>query len=168
MNKGNKQNQKQEEAVEEISVEESEQTEVEEKKDTSDDKIQELENQFKRAVADYRNLEKRVQDERVQMVQFANKDLLLKLFPAFDMLFLAEKYVTDEGLKLSVKKLTEVLKEVGVERIETEGKEYNPHLMEVVVTEAGEENKVLQELRPGFTLFGKVLRPAHVKVGKKE
>jgi molecular chaperone GrpE (heat shock protein) len=40
--------------------------------------------------------------------------------------------------------------------------------MEVVVTEAGEENKVLQELRPGFTLFGKVLRPAHVKVGKKE
>lgn len=161
-------NNKQEEVAQDNIVEEVEKVEAVEEHDESEDKIQELENQFKRAVADYRNLEKRVQDERIQMIQFANRDLLLKLFPAFDTLFLAEKYVEDAGLKLSIKMLTESLKEVGVERIETEGKDYNPHLMEVVTTDAGEENKVLQELRPGFTLFGKVLRPAHVKVGKKE
>jgi len=44
---------------------------------------------------------------------------------------------------------------------------FNPEKMEVVTTIHGEENKVLEELRPGYMLNGKLLRPAQVTVGKK-
>ena len=130
-------------------------------------RIADLEDQLKRAVADYRNLEKRLEDEKREFVKFANRDLLLRLIPAFDTLFLAEKYVTDEGVKITIKHLQDALREVGVEKIQTEDQIFNPETMEALSTSEGEENKVLEELRPGYTLNGKLLRPAQVKVGKE-
>lgn len=130
-------------------------------------RVAELEDQLARAVADYRNQEMRFDDEKREFVRFANRDLLLRLIPAFDTLFLAEKYVTDEGIKITIKHLQESLRDVGVEKIQTEDQIFNPETMEAVSTSGGEENKVLEELRPGYTLNGKLLRPAQVKVGKK-
>lgn len=129
-------------------------------------RILDLENQLKRAVADYRNLEKRIEDEKKETIKFANKELLLRIIPAFDTLFLAEKYVVDEGIKLTIRALETALRDVGVERVKTEGEEYNPTLMEAVTTGEEEEDKVLEELRPGYLLNGKLVRPAQVKVGK--
>lgn len=136
-----------------------------EKKD-SDARLEDLENQLKRAVADYRNLEKRVQDEKRETAKFANLDLLSRLIPAFDTLFFAAKFTNDEGVKLTAKNLITVLGDVGVEKVKTEGEEFNPEVMEAIEAVDGDENKVTEEVRPGFTLFGKLLRPAHVKVGK--
>ncbi|OGH17722.1 MAG: nucleotide exchange factor GrpE [Candidatus Levybacteria bacterium RIFCSPHIGHO2_01_FULL_40_15b] len=130
-------------------------------------RVTELEEQLARAVADYRNLEKRFEDEKREFVKFANRDLLLRLIPAFDTLVLAEKYVTDEGIKITIKHLQESLRDVGVEKIQTEDQIFNPETMEALSTSEGEENKVLEELRPGYTLNGKLLRPAQVKVGKQ-
>ena len=131
-------------------------------------KIEDLENQLLRAVADYRNLEKRTEEEKREFVKFANRDLLLRLIPAFDTLFLAEKYIADEGIKLTAKHLQEALREVGVEQVKTDGEMFDAETMEAVTTEEGAENKVLEELRPGYTLNGRLVRPAQVKVGKKE
>ena len=130
-------------------------------------RVTELEEQLARAVADYRNLEKRFEDEKREFVKFANRDLLLRLIPAFDTLVLAEKYVTDEGIKITIKHLQESLRDVGVEKIQTEDQIFNPETMEALSTSEGEENKVLEELRPGYSLNGKLLRPAQVKVGKQ-
>lgn len=132
-----------------------------------EDKIKELEDNWKRAVADYRNLEKRMADERRDIILFANKEFLNRLLPAFDMLFLAEKHVNDEGLKITIKGLNDVLKDVGVERVKTIDEEFDPQTMECV-EKINEGSKVLQELRPGFLLNGRLLRPAMVKVGKEE
>lgn len=129
-------------------------------------KVAELEDQYLRAVADYRNLEKRVAEERLEYIKFANRELLERLLPSFDTLFLAEKYVQDDGLKLTIKTLYDALDQVGVKRIETVGKKFNPAIMECVETVEGEEEIVTDEVRPGFTLFEKTLRPALVKVGK--
>jgi molecular chaperone GrpE len=131
-------------------------------------KIVELEDQLLRAVADYRNLEKRFEDEKREFVKFANREMLLRLIPAFDTLFLAEKYVADEGIKLTIKHLQESLKGVGVERVQTSDKEFDVLLMEAVSTGDGEDGMVIEELRPGYTLNGKLVRPAQVKVGKAE
>ncbi len=131
-------------------------------------KIEDLENQLLRAVADYRNLEKRMEDEKREFVKFANRDLLLRLIPAFDTLFLAEKYVVDEGIKITVKHLREALKEVGVEQIKAEGEMFDAAKMEAITTEEGDEGEVLEELRPGYALNGKLIRPAQVKVGKNK
>ncbi len=129
-------------------------------------KVKELEDQLKRAVADYRNLEKRLEDEKSDFVKFANRELLARVLPSFDTLFLAEKYVTDDGIKVTIKHLQDALREAGVERIVTSGAVFDPEKMEAVTTDSGEENKVLEELRPGYLLNGKLLRPAQVKVGQ--
>lgn len=131
-------------------------------------KFEDVENQLKRAVADYRNLEKRMQEEKRENAKYANLDLLSKMIPAFDTLFLAAKYTNDEGVKLTAKNLISILKEVGVEKIKSEGEDFNPQLMEAIDVVDGEENKVVEEVRPGFTLYGKLLRPVHVKVGKAD
>lgn len=136
--------------------------------DSLEQKVSDLEDQLKRAVADYRNLEKRVEDERRDVIKFANRELLSTLLPAFDMLFLAEKYVSDDGLKITIKSLNDSLSNVGVTRVDTIEKEFDPHTMDAVESVDGPENIVVEEVRPGFELYGKLLRPAVVKVGKGE
>jgi molecular chaperone GrpE len=66
---------------------------------------------------------------------------------------------------LTIKTLYDALDQVGVKRIETVGKAFNPGIMECIETVEGEEDNVVEEVRPGFTLFEKTLRPALVKVG---
>lgn len=132
-----------------------------------ENKVKELEDRWKRSIADYRNLERRIEEEKKDWIKFANKDLLLKLFSGFEALLLAEKYVQDEGLKLSIKKLLEVLKDVGVERVKTLGEKYNADKMECIEVVDGKEDTVIEETSPGFLLYGKTLQPARVKVGKK-
>ncbi len=133
-----------------------------------EEKIKELDDQLKRAVADYRNLEKRFEEEKRLTIKFANRDLLLRLIPSFDTLFLAEKYIKDDGIKLTVKSLKDALKDAGVESVNVEGEVFNPEVMEAVAVVEGEDGMVLEELRPGYMLNGKLIRPAQVKVGKKE
>ncbi|MBI2330200.1 nucleotide exchange factor GrpE, partial [Candidatus Daviesbacteria bacterium] len=55
----------------------------------------------------------------------------------------------------------------GLEEIKTEG-EFNPALQEAVDTRAGDDNIILVVVRKGYTLNGKILRPAQVVVGKSE
>lgn len=142
-----------------------------EKNKISEEKQNELknvENQLKRALADYQNLEKRIASEKSEWIKIANKNLLLRLLPGLDSLILAQKHTQDEGIRLSIKHFLEILEEEGVKKIETEGKDFNPNLMEAVSTKDGEEGKVVEEVRTGYTLFDTILRPAQVTVGKKE
>jgi molecular chaperone GrpE len=127
-----------------------------------------LENQLKRALADYQNLEKRVVNEKSEWIKLANKGLLLRLLPALDNLILAEKHTQDEGTRLSINQILSAFKEEGVDKIETIGLDFDPNLMEAVHTTIGEEGKVIEEVRTGYTLFNQVLRPAQVAVGKGE
>lgn len=134
--------------------------------DRRDEKIFELEENLKRAVADYRNLERRSVEERVDAIKFGNKHLIEALLPAFDTLFLAGKFTTDESVKLTVKRILEILKENGIEIVVTSNAKYNAETMEVVEVIEGNEGMVLEEIRPGFVIYGKLIRPAQVKVGK--
>lgn len=128
---------------------------------------EELENQVKRVLADYQNLEKRVREERINWIKTANKELLLRLLPVLDTLILAGQHVQNQGLQLSIQQFLGVLKNEGVERIETVGKEFDPKLMECVDTVEGEEGKVVEEVRAGYTLNDQVIRPAQVRVGRQ-
>ncbi len=74
----------------------------------------------------------------------------------------------DKSLVISVKQFLDVLKSEGVTKIDAVGKEFDPHIMEAVATEDGEEGKVTSEVQTGYLMNDKLLRPALVKVGKKE
>jgi molecular chaperone GrpE len=129
--------------------------------------LKELEGKYKRALADYQNLEKRVREERIQWIKTASKDLLSRMLPIVDTLLLAQKHSDDKTLQVTTQQFLDLLKSEGVVRIETKDKKFDPKLMECISVEEGEEGKVLEELRAGFMLHDNVLRPAGVKVGKK-
>ena len=128
--------------------------------------VEDFENKYKRAIADYQNLQKRVQEEKSEWIRSANKDLLLRILTVLDTLILVYQHTQDKNVQVSIQQFLDVLKAEGVIKIETAGKDFNPHIMECITTESGEENKVLEEIRAGYMLYDKLLRPAQVKVGK--
>lgn len=131
-------------------------------------KIGDLENQVKRVLADYQNLEKRTAEEKRALIVSASKNLLLRLLPVLDTLMLASNHVKDQGLTLSVQQFLKVLEQEGVKPIgPTRNSKFNPSLMECVEVAEGEEGRVIAEVLPGYLLNDEVLRPTMVKVGKK-
>jgi molecular chaperone GrpE len=112
-------------------------------------------------------LERRSQEQKDLIRKFASEIVLERLFPALDTLKKAKDHLKDAGLDLAYKELVSVVSEQGVEEIKTVGEEFNPHEMECIEVVEGEDNKVVEQLRPGYKLYEKVLRVAQVKVGKK-
>lgn len=137
------------------------------KKEEGQEELENLNNQLRRSLADYQNLEKRVASEKSDWIRNANSQLLLRLLPALDTLMLAKKHLNDPGLDLSVQQFLDALKDEGVEKIQTENEVFDPNLMEAIQVVEGEEGKVVEEIRAGYTLYDKVLRPAQVAVGKE-
>jgi molecular chaperone GrpE len=161
-----KQTKKQEEQPEdELQEEQVVQTVEQNKIEELTDKFAEADAKYKRALADYQNLEKWMREQRGEWIKSANRDLLLRLLPILDTLLLAQQHSTDQTLQITVSQFFDILKSEGVTKIETAGKEFDPHLMEAITAVAGKENKVVDELRAGFALHDKVLRPAQVTVG---
>jgi molecular chaperone GrpE len=146
--------------------------ELEEVKDGQQDQLQEkldeAENKYRRALADYQNLEKRVIEDRREWIRSANKDLLLRLLPVLDTLVLASKHDENKNLAVSIGQFLDVLKSEGVTKIETIGKKFDPEIMECVSIVEGEDGKVIEEARSGFMLNDRLLRPAQVIVGEKK
>jgi molecular chaperone GrpE len=131
--------------------------------------IEDLTNKWKRALADYQNLEKRVKSEKEEFGNYANRELILKLLPVLDTFEKLEEHLKDEGLALALRQFRDILTQEGLEKIEVLGKEFNPQEMECVEVEEGkEENRVTEEVRAGYRLKGKVLRVAQVAVGKRK
>ncbi len=124
-----------------------------------------LENKWKRAMADYANLEKRIEKEKQDFVKFSNIILLEKLLDILDDLERCLLHCQDQGLKIIFDKFAKIIKDEGVEEIPVLGKNFDPNLMEAVETVPGTKGKVIEVLTKGYSVEGKVLRPAKVKVG---
>lgn len=131
-------------------------------------RINEFEEKYKRALADYQNLEKRTAGEKIQWIKIANKNLVLKLLPVLDTLMLACQNIKDKGLDIAISQFIDVLEQEGVHRIETAGKMFDPKTMEAVETVEGKEGIVIEEMRPGYMFDDIVIRAAMVKVGKEK
>ncbi len=121
-------------------------------------------NNWKRERADFINYKKEEAKRLEEFVKYANEDLILELIELVDDLEIVAKEVPGVGLDNVVKRFNELFKKYGVERIEVEGKKFNPELHEAIETE--KDGEKLKELRPGYTLHGKVIRPARVKLTK--
>jgi len=130
--------------------------------------VGQLDNNYKRALADYQNLQRRTQEEKTEWIMTANKQLVLKLLPILDTLMLAEEHTKDKSFTLTVQQFLQLLKEEGIERIKTIGESFDPLVMEAVETREGEDLKVLEELKAGFRSGEIIIRPAFVVVGKSK
>jgi molecular chaperone GrpE len=124
-----------------------------------------LDNQLKRSLADYQNLQRRTKEEKGTWIRSANRDLILKFLPILDTLFLAQKHLQDKGLELGIDQFIKLLDQEGVKRIETVEKDFDPMTMEAVSTMVGQKGKVLEESRAGYMLYDTIIRSAQVIVG---
>lgn len=131
-------------------------------------KLQELNEKYLRALADYQNLQKQTESWREEFVQYANSGLVTKILEVLDDLEKAQEHLQNEGLKLVIGKLHNILREEEVEELKLTGKEYNPAEAEVISTQPGEEDsKIVEVLQKGYRLKDKVIRPAKVVVSTK-
>lgn len=137
------------------------------------DKIKELETvvsdltgKWKRAAADYANLEKRHAREKEEWVGWSSIHLLLKVLPIFDDLEKAVAAHGGAGLALILRKFDDILRSEGLEEIKTVGEKFDPRFHECLEVERGEEGKIVAVLRKGYKIGEKVLRPAQVRVGQ--
>ena len=130
---------------------------------------------LRRVQAEFENYRKRVIKEQTALVDRATSGLVEQLLPVLDSFELALKNLdsagSDEiesvrkGLELVYAELLGVLEKAGLSRIEAEGKPFDPNVHEAVMQEGGDGEPVVTDvLRTGYTLKGRVLRPAMVKV----
>ncbi|MBI2607395.1 MAG: nucleotide exchange factor GrpE [Candidatus Doudnabacteria bacterium] len=136
---------------------------------------EELLNNWKRAAADLENFKKRKETEGKEILEYAKEMVVLRLMPSLQSLEQVlsfapkdEKYQKWlEGLRATIKQLEKTMEGLGVKKIATEGRKFDPHQHEAVQEiEGKEEDMIVDEVQPGFTLNNKVIIPAKVVVGK--
>jgi molecular chaperone GrpE len=134
--------------------------------------------QYLRAAADLKNYKRRTDEERANLIRNATAGLIMKLLPILDDFDLAMQHAPEDvrnsawfsGVEGVSRKLQLVLEGEGVRPIEAEGQPFDPNFHDAVMREdAGPEHagKVTQDLRRGYLLHDRVIRPSMVKVGQE-
>jgi molecular chaperone GrpE len=123
--------------------------------------------------ADFENYKKQMLRRQTEHLERANEALLESLLPVLDSFELALGALDDagepvrKGVELVYAEFVGALEKAGLERIDAEGKPFDPNEHEAVLHEEGEGEPVVTDiLRTGYRLKGRVLRPAMVKVAR--
>ncbi len=154
------------------------------KKDKADKKERSIEKELEemrallqRTQADFVNHRRRVEEDKATFVKFACNDLVGQLLPVLDNFALAARHVPEgiqkdnwvTGIQAIEKQLEQILQANGLEKLETTKTQFDPSLHEAVGTMSDnkhKDNEIIREELAGYTLNGKLLRPAKVIVNK--
>ena len=130
-----------------------------------------------RMAADFENYKKRARQEQLETIQHASAELINRLLPGLDDLHKALDHAPKgvdpswlKGVELSVRKLEEAFAAHGLEAIKSVGTRFDPKLHEAVGHEESDEHPedtVVSELRRGYRIRDRVVRPALVKLARR-
>lgn len=134
-----------------------------------------LNQQYLRLAADFDNYRKRQAQEREDLLKFGTENALKKMIEVLDNFERGKKALENvedctkvkESFDLVHKQVFDALTKLGLEVIETEGKEFDPNFHDAVMqtpTSEHSENIIINELQKGYKMGDKVLRPALVNV----
>jgi molecular chaperone GrpE len=143
-------------------------------------RIDELTRAYAALVEDNKAYRQRLERERQRVLEAERAEVAQTLLEAADDLERALSAVGEaqqgelqslvEGVRLSLGVLHRRIAAVGAERIPVVGLPFDPHLAEAVdavpIADAALDGLMLQEVRPGYRLGGRLLRPARVRVGR--
>ncbi len=122
---------------------------------------------YMRVLAEYDNFRKRSQKERDSTYQDAQISTIGLFLPVLDNLERAASAAeADEGVRMILKQFQDLLKKCGVEECGKEGEAFDPNFHNAVMHQEGEgagEPVIVQVLQKGYTLNGRLIRPAMVK-----
>ena len=139
---------------------------------------QQAKDQYLRTLAEFENTKKRLHREKEEFTKYAAESIVRELLPIVDSLDQALVAVDKQsdptaivkGVHLIYRQLLGLLEKEGVKRIPTIGEPFDPHQHEAVAQVEAHDGKaddtVAEEVQVGYTLHGKVIRPAMVKVAK--
>ncbi|MEW6608888.1 MAG: nucleotide exchange factor GrpE [bacterium] len=162
-----------EKVEEKVSITKQELAEFEKQKILADEYLDHL----RRLKAEFENYKKREEKQRIEFAKFANEGLIIELLPVMDSLDRALNGVHEShslesflpGVELIRKQLEDILVKNGLAGIETVGNPFDPKKHEALLhieSQEHPEDIVTQELRKGYLLNNKVIRPAQVAVSK--
>ncbi len=158
----------------------------EDKKDEKNTELQDLQQkydtlnqQYLRLAADFDNYRKRQAQERENLLKFGTENALKKMIEVLDNFERGKKALENvddcakvkESFDLVHKQVFDALSKLGLEVIETEGKEFDPNFHDAVMqtpTSEHPEHTIINELQKGYKMGDKVLRPALVNVATSE
>jgi molecular chaperone GrpE len=133
---------------------------------------------YLRLQAEFDNAKKRMEKDKADLLRYANDGFLLDFLPILDNLESAEKHIKEakdfkavqEGVDMIQLQIQRFLKDIGVEKINTAGEKFDPHLHDAIEVEesGGDDGNIIAELKPGYRINGRLLRPASVKISKKK
>lgn len=160
--------QSQEEQIEDVNSSENELENVKKEFET-------LNSQYLRLAADFDNYRKRMAQEREGLINYGKIEALTKLVEVLDNFDRAEQALKDnddivcvkEAFQVLQKQMVESLEKVGLVKIETVGKEFDPNVHDAVMqtpTTEYPDQVIIAELQKGYKLGDKVIRPALVNV----
>jgi len=152
--------------------------------------LDEVTNNWKRALADFENYKRRQEQEGAELVDFVRTDTFKRLLPVIDSLEQALRHMPEQGdqsisesdnkftqdyknwqvgMQGIVIQLEQSLAELGVKKIEAVGKKFDPHFHEAVKEVEGEEDGiVVDQFQTGFEVNGKLIRPSQVIISKRK
>lgn len=125
---------------------------------------------YLRLAADFENYQKGTERQMAEMAKFAGQSVILQMVDVMDLLEQAIAHAPPDtppewlnGLHQVGKQATATMQRFGVTRIDTTGKAFDPVTMEAVsMTDGGESQQVKEEVRAGYTMHDRVIRPARV------
>ncbi|MDP2910296.1 MAG: nucleotide exchange factor GrpE [bacterium] len=149
----------------------------EEKNKEQENKEQEYLESWKRERAAFLNYKREEMERMKKVVKFANEELILNVLEILDNICIAEKELPKDlennqwakGVLKTKNQILDFLKKHGVEEIPALGKKFDPCFHEssaFVEVSADKAETVIEEIKKGYLLHGKVIRPSKVKIAK--
>jgi len=142
-------------------------------------RAQNMEDRYLRVNAEFENYKKRMLRESSDRFKFFNLDLIKELLPSLDNIDRAISHAKSDntdvesiivGLEMVDKMTHEVFEKYGVTRVKTVGEEFDPNIHQAVGVDDSAsvpDNQVVEECLGGYTLHGRIIRPAMVRVSGK-
>ena len=139
--------------------------------------LAELNQRFLRTAADFENYKRRTAQEKDDLLKYSNAKLMAELLPVLDNFQLALKCPAEsveaqnvvKGVEMIYRQMLQTLEAAGMAKIEAVGQPFDPNLHEAIMQvddDTVPEDTVVEELRAGYMLKERVIRPSMVKVSK--
>jgi molecular chaperone GrpE len=165
-------NSMQEEAKEEINVEQSDN-----KISELEMKVQDLQDKLLRKAAEFENYKRRTENDQFNLINYAAESFIIKLLPIVDDFQRSMDHIDDleksesvkDGIKLVYEKLHKLLSEQGVKKMRTKGEPFNVEYHDALMQRKDDSvppHTVVEEIEPGYIYRDKVIRHAKVIVSE--
>ncbi len=132
--------------------------------------LDEKKDQLLRTIADFQNYKKRVKKEMNEAIKYSKEELISKFLDVQENLERVNE-LNSKGLQLIMNQLKRIFEEEGIKEIEAVGKKFDyelHHTLSIVETNEHDDGIIIEEIKKGYLINDRILRPSLVMVAKNK